>query len=321
MTVFLQDPDVTLHHGDALTVLKTLPSESVHCCVTSPPFFGLRDYQTGTWEGGNPDCDHTPPKREHGTYDNGQGQSYTSNNTNWDAPHKSYGKVCGKCGARRVDQQIGLEETPEQWVEALVAVFREVRRVLRPEGVLVAALAAKQAPDVSLLSDVWWFKFYLNQRPGAAERPHRRQRGRHQRLRRLALQRGRARRRLSTGCRSPARPRSSITTGCLRRGRAGGAPETWSEFVEVAPELVKKDGDTVTRSAFAHPTAPRYIAWLFQGGRSGSIRRLLLRPRFHHPHQRAERRRGRRVLPLVGRGRLGDARQDPTTVRSTSSTG
>ena len=34
----------TLHVGDALTVLKTLPSESVNCCVTSPPYFGLRSY-------------------------------------------------------------------------------------------------------------------------------------------------------------------------------------------------------------------------------------------------------------------------------------
>jgi DNA modification methylase len=38
------NPDYTLHCGDALTVLKTLPSASVHCCVTSPPYWGLRDY-------------------------------------------------------------------------------------------------------------------------------------------------------------------------------------------------------------------------------------------------------------------------------------
>jgi DNA modification methylase len=31
-------------HGDSLTILKTLPDESVHCCVTSPPYWGLRDY-------------------------------------------------------------------------------------------------------------------------------------------------------------------------------------------------------------------------------------------------------------------------------------
>jgi len=42
-------------------------------------------------------------------------------------------------------------------------------------------------------------------------------------------------------------------------------PKTWSEFAEIAPQLVKKDGDTVTRSAFAHANGGSYIAWLFQG--------------------------------------------------------
>ena len=41
---YIQDPDFTLYNGDALEVLKTLPDESVHCCVTSPPYWGLRDY-------------------------------------------------------------------------------------------------------------------------------------------------------------------------------------------------------------------------------------------------------------------------------------
>lgn len=66
--------------GDALTVLKTLPDQSVHCCVTSPPYFGLRDYG--------------------------------------------------------VSGQLGLEETPEAYVNNLVEVFREVRRVLRDDGTL-----------------------------------------------------------------------------------------------------------------------------------------------------------------------------------------
>ena len=34
----------TLHLGDCLKSLKTMPDQSVHCCVTSPPYFGLRDY-------------------------------------------------------------------------------------------------------------------------------------------------------------------------------------------------------------------------------------------------------------------------------------
>jgi DNA modification methylase len=41
---FLSDTDVTLHHGDACEVLRELPEKSVHMCVTSPPFYGLRDY-------------------------------------------------------------------------------------------------------------------------------------------------------------------------------------------------------------------------------------------------------------------------------------
>lgn len=65
--------------GDCRDVLATLPAQSAHTCVTSPPYFGLRDY--------------------------GHGQT-----------------------------QIGLEPTPDEFVTALVAVFREVRRVLRDDG-------------------------------------------------------------------------------------------------------------------------------------------------------------------------------------------
>ena len=56
--IYLQDSDFTLYNGDALEVLRTLPDESVHMCVTRPPFYGLRDYGTGTWEGGDAECDH-----------------------------------------------------------------------------------------------------------------------------------------------------------------------------------------------------------------------------------------------------------------------
>ena len=67
-----------IHQGDCLEVLRGLPAGSVHCCVTSPPYWGLRDYGT-----------------------NGQ---------------------------------LGLEQTPEEFVTKMVEVFREVRRVLRDDG-------------------------------------------------------------------------------------------------------------------------------------------------------------------------------------------
>jgi site-specific DNA-methyltransferase (adenine-specific) len=66
--------------GDCRELLKALPDESVQCCVTSPPYWGLRDY-------GN-------------------------------------------------TRQIGLEESPEEYVEAIVGVMREVRRALKPDGTL-----------------------------------------------------------------------------------------------------------------------------------------------------------------------------------------
>jgi hypothetical protein len=44
--------------GDCLDVLATLPERSVQTCITSPPYFGLRDYGTAAWTGGDPACDH-----------------------------------------------------------------------------------------------------------------------------------------------------------------------------------------------------------------------------------------------------------------------
>ena len=69
-----------VHVGDCLESMRKMPGQSVHCCVTSPPYFGLRDYG--------------------------------------------------------VDGQLGLEATPEKFVEALVSVMREVKRVLRNDGTL-----------------------------------------------------------------------------------------------------------------------------------------------------------------------------------------
>lgn len=39
-----------IHNGDALSVLRTLPADSIQCCVTSPPYWGLRDYGRRLWE-------------------------------------------------------------------------------------------------------------------------------------------------------------------------------------------------------------------------------------------------------------------------------
>ncbi len=131
---------------------------------------------------------------------------------------------------------------------------------------VTAALQARTAPDIALMSDVWWFKFYINQ----AILP----------LDDLAA----AANVDFTDYQDPL-----INEG-LRQGKhwwipfarstplfyynkekwsAAGlpdrGPETWDEFMEWAPQLVEKDGDEVKVSAFAHPDGASYIAWLFQG--------------------------------------------------------
>lgn len=113
--------------GDVIDVLKTLPEKSIQTCVTSPPYYGLRDYGTATWEGGDAECEHNPQQADGGdradrTLPLGRGGLYR--------------ETCGKCGAKRIDNQIGLEATPEAYVETMVNVFREVRRVLKDDGTL-----------------------------------------------------------------------------------------------------------------------------------------------------------------------------------------
>lgn len=80
MKPYFEDSHVAVFNCDALVGLKELPDESVDMCVTSPPYYGLREYG--------------------------------------------------------MDGQIGLEKTPEEYVAKLVAIFREVRRVLKKEGTL-----------------------------------------------------------------------------------------------------------------------------------------------------------------------------------------
>jgi len=118
--------------GDCLEKLKELPKGSIQTCITSPPYWGLRDYQTGTWVGGDENCSH---KRETKRSD-----KTTTGHKNFDeiggVGDGIYKNVCNRCGATREDKQLGLEETPEEYVENMVKVFREVHRVLRDDGTL-----------------------------------------------------------------------------------------------------------------------------------------------------------------------------------------
>ena len=114
-------------------MLKTLPENSIDCCVTSPPYYALRDYGTGTWEGGNPNCPHYRTSKKSDKTATGHKRMQDAGSPVGDAIYKD---VCPLCGAVRVDKQIGLEETPEKYIEKMTEVFMEVYRVLKPEGTL-----------------------------------------------------------------------------------------------------------------------------------------------------------------------------------------
>lgn len=116
---------VAFYQGDARQVLRELPVKSVHCVVTSPPYWGLRSYghwqmqlMWGTWE-------HFPSSRRY----RGHHQFWLS----WRAAERT-GLLCrfGCCwiGA------LGLEPTIDLYVQHIVEIFREVRRVLRKDGTL-----------------------------------------------------------------------------------------------------------------------------------------------------------------------------------------
>jgi sn-glycerol 3-phosphate transport system substrate-binding protein len=130
---------------------------------------------------------------------------------------------------------------------------------------ITAALPANQGPDMSILSEIWWFRFYAAQALAPLDD-------------------------LISGAQLDT---ADYVDSLINEGNRGGAqwwipfarstplfyydkqafaevglnesPKTWDEFVAVAPELVRKDGDTTTRHAFAHVTAAGYIAWHFQG--------------------------------------------------------
>ena len=155
-----------LTNGDALESLRSLPDESVNCVVTSPPYFGLRDYGTGRWEGGDSECRHlvrNDPRVSVSTLAGGKATTGHQREGSRDR--------CPRCGAMRADSQIGLERTPDEYVARLVAVFREVRRVLRSDGALFLNLGDSYAGGVPRHGDKNLGKSGTNKRrAGAVDR-------------------------------------------------------------------------------------------------------------------------------------------------------
>jgi DNA modification methylase len=136
-----------LRLGDALTVLATVPERSVSCCVTSPPYWGLRDYGNDplVW-GGDPSHTHEWGAEIILSATNNSGKVRWNHERNGRNEVQSIGPRAGWlrtavgqgafCGCGAWSGALGLEPTPDLYVEHIVEIFRAVRRVLREDGTL-----------------------------------------------------------------------------------------------------------------------------------------------------------------------------------------
>lgn len=150
----LEWPSDILNHcivGDARSVLRRIPDKAVHCIITSPPYWQQRVYEVPSliW-GGDMNCQHewescgflrTNANLDHPGPDGRRtrGQEAFTKNTSY-VLH--FGDIC-KCGAWK--GQLGLEPTPEMYINHLLEVFSEALRVLRTDGVFWLNLADSYA--------------------------------------------------------------------------------------------------------------------------------------------------------------------------------
>ena len=120
-----------VYFGDCRESMRQMAKEGVkvQMCVTSPPYYGLRDYGTAEWVGGDNSCEH-------------EGLVISNNRNFIDEGGRGSNKKaissgnCLKCGAIRKDSQIGNEQTPQEFIDNLVEVFACVWDILVDDGTL-----------------------------------------------------------------------------------------------------------------------------------------------------------------------------------------
>lgn len=112
---------------------KDFPDGYFNCCISSPPYWALRDYGTATWEGGKSDCDHQAAKKK-SRYDYSMAKSKIQDGTRTGTDAPKWKDICPTCGAKKIDKQLGLEKIFEEYIDKLCTIYDEVKRVLRDDG-------------------------------------------------------------------------------------------------------------------------------------------------------------------------------------------
>ena len=113
---------IKFFQGNCIDKIKELEDNYIDCVVSSPPYYGLRDYGTASYDGGDPDCKHSITD---GIVDN-------KNNKLIERPDRASDKKnCVKCGAKRIDEQFGLEKTYQEYIANTVKVFETFKHKLK----------------------------------------------------------------------------------------------------------------------------------------------------------------------------------------------
>ena len=124
-------PDAEVIVGDCIEVMRGMDPGRFQCVVTSPPYWGLRDYGTAEWEGGDAECDHKgKPMPTRAGFNERYFKRPSASSNKQDALTEPMGAACSKCGARRIDRQLGLESTPDAFIARMVEVFRDRKCVV-----------------------------------------------------------------------------------------------------------------------------------------------------------------------------------------------
>lgn len=134
----LDDMVNTIFCGHSPEILRSFPPESVHMCMTSPPYWGKRSYKTQphVWDG-SPDCNHDfTIETEAGDirFRHGYNSAVVRDSTPEYWEGDGMGHICPICGAWK--GELGHEPTPELYIKHLVDIFDEVKRILKPSGSL-----------------------------------------------------------------------------------------------------------------------------------------------------------------------------------------
>ena len=162
---YYEDEQVTLLLGDALTVLREMPDESVDCVVTSPPYFGLRSYLP---DGVALRDDITAEQRDLVARHLAERGLLTGDPRQWQLIRKSW--LPEPLHAYVKPAEYGAEASPAEYVATMRAVFAEAKRVLAKDGTCWINLGDSYAwsglpggglPDKSLIGIPWRVAFAL----------------------------------------------------------------------------------------------------------------------------------------------------------------